>query len=56
MKSPNKSSNISIKKQFEWRTQRRLRMMSKDYFIPVRPTLIEIRRDKIQQIIDNIKR
>jgi len=31
------------------------RRMAKDMFIPVRPTLLEIRRDKIKNIIGKIK-
>ena len=41
-------------KRINKRTDRAFRRMAKDMFIPVRPTLLEIRKDKLKSIKDRI--
>ena len=55
MSTWNKKNKYSVEKKAEWSTRRRLRMMNQNMFIPVRPTILEIRRDKINNILNKMK-
>ena len=54
MRILNKHRDILRDKQLDRSTKRAFRRMSKDMFIPVRPTLLEIRKNKLEKIKDKI--
>ena len=59
MKPWNRIIQTRQQKQLEISKRRYLvqqgkRLMTKDFFIPIRPTLLEIRRDKLEKIKKNI--
>lgn len=54
MRILNKHIDILREKQLDKSKKKYLRMIAKDFFIPVRPTLLQNRKWKLEKIKNNI--